>query len=317
MSDLLVAELSELFPQVPPGWAEVFGEDDAGIFAEFVVKDVAFPLRWMPAGRFVMGSPKSEAGRWEVEGPQHEVTITRGFWLGETPVTQAQWVAVMEKNPSRFKGPQRPVEQVSWHECIEFAGRLNAAVPGLGAALPTEAQWEYACRAGTQGAFHVEGSLCTAPEGSDPVLERLGWYGRNSGGETHEVKQKEPNAWGLYDLHGNVWEWCRDGFRKYDAALERDPVGAAAESADRVIRGGGWFNHARYCRAASRYAFAPGFRWNYQGLRLSAGQELQGQSGQSGGAERPAGVAEGRGTRTGATDAGRGAARGGAGRKSD
>ena len=277
-------QIWQLIPLYPPAWAEVFGEDDAGIFAECVVLEVRFVWRWIPPGKFTMGSPAGEVGRYSDEGPQHEVTISQGFWFGETPVTQAQWQAVMGNNPSHFKGSDSlPVEQVDWHQCVAFSDKLNEAVPGLFAALPTEAQWEYACRAGTQSAFH-DGSACTQPEGVDPALNELGWYDKNSGSETHPVKQKLANAWGLYDLHGNVWEWCRDDMRKYTAAPQRDPVGAL-ESAPRVARGGAWSFQALVCRAAYRGRGEPVVRWLDQGFRLVAGQEPRAAEPQ--GAERP------------------------------
>ena len=261
----------QLIPLYPPAWAEVFGEDDAGIFAECVVQGAPFVWRWIPPGKLMMGSPKNETGRYSDEGPQHEVTITRGFWLGETPVTQAQWQAVMGNNPSQFKGEDRPVEQVNWHECVAFAGKLNEALPGLFATLPTEAQWEYACRAGSQSAYH-QASPCSPVVEKNPPLEKLGWFADNSGHETHPVKQKLANTWGLYDLHGNVWEWCRDDMRPYTDAPQRDPVGPL-EGARRVVRGGSWSGRARFCRAAYRFRWEPGDRWVNQGFRLAAGQE--------------------------------------------
>ena len=278
-----------LMPYWPPEWADVFGEDDSGIFAECEVQGIGFVWRWIGPGKFRMGcDPKDEHG-FGVEKPQQEVVITRGFWMGETPVTQEQWEAVTGQNPSHFKGPRRPVEQVSWHDSVAFMQKLNQLLPGLHAALPTEAQWEYACRAGTQAAFH-DGSPCTVPEGKDPALDRLGWFGANSDGQTHDVKLKNANAWGLYDLHGNVWEWCRDA---WDAeAYAKRPEGAPApettsddKSAYRVVRGGAWVNRARVCRAAFRSRLHPGFRVRDLGLRLSAGQELR--AAEPPGAERP------------------------------
>ncbi len=267
-----------MIPAFPPVWAEVFGEDEFGVFAEFVLKEVRFVWRWIPPGRFLMGSPEDEVGRWDAEGPQHEVTISRGFWLGETPVTQAQWMALRADNPSGFKGRDHPVENVTWDQSESFAADLNAAIPGLAAGLPTEAQWEYACRAGTTGAFH-DGSFCTVPEGKDPALDRLGWFEKNSGAETHPVKQKLSNAWGLYDLHGNVWEWCCDQWEG-NAYTDRkggvvDRVSEAGDPGDfRVARGGSWLNQARNCRAAIRDRGRLGDHWDFRGFRLAAGQEI-------------------------------------------
>ena len=244
-----------------------------------------------------MGSPEGEKGRWDTEGPQHEVTLSRGFWMGETPITQHQWAAVVEAGkakksfwkkwfskveiksaPSHFQGPgDLPVEQVNWHDSANFCQILNALVPESPKfALPTEAKWEYACRAGTQAAFH-DGSACTEPQGTDPALERLGWYGKNSGQKTQPVKGKLPNAWGLYDMHGNIWEWCADAWNrelyKSRTSVIVDPVNRGDESASRVVRGGSWDSSARFCRAACRDADHPGLGWGTRGLRLSTGQE--------------------------------------------
>lgn len=262
----------KMIPSFPPRWAQVFGEDRRGIFAEFTLDKVNFVWRWIPPGKFQMGSPDSEAGRNSDEGPVHTVTISRGFWLTETQITQAQWFAVTGETPSRFKGDQRPVENVSWHASMAFAETLNSKVPELKASLPTEAEWEYACRAGTRGAFHIDGSQCAEPSGQNPVLDQLGWFDGNSN-ETQNVKQKAANAWGLFDMHGNVWEWCRDGRRTYTARMERDPQGTMDEGAVRVMRGGSWDFQALFCRAAYRFDDVPAVGWNFHGLRLFAGQE--------------------------------------------
>lgn len=259
-----------LSPQFPPRWAEVFGEDRRGIFAECTVTTVRFVWRWIPPGKFLMGSPNDEPGRWEGEGPQHEVLISRGFWFGETPVTQAQWEALRAENPSHFRGKERPVEEVRWHAALAYCQALAGRLPTLYPRLPTEAEWEYACRAGTLGAF-CDGSACTKPIGKDPALERLGWYERNIGYETQPVRQKERNGWGLFDVHGNVWEWCADGPRDYELRVEHDPRGPD-EGAFRVVRGGAWDQPAKACRAAHRIAFEPGYRRFNLGFRLAAGQ---------------------------------------------
>jgi len=159
-----------MIPHLPPVWADVFGENDFGIFAECEVAGVRFVWRWICPGRFMMGCDPEDKHGYKDEKPQHEVTLTRGYWLGETAVTQAQWQTVMGSNPSNFKGDQRPVEGVSWHDSGDFIQKLNTQLPGLHAALPSEAQWEYACRADTQAAFH-DGSPCTEPSGKDPALD--------------------------------------------------------------------------------------------------------------------------------------------------
>ena len=272
-----------------PPWAEEFREDRYGVYASCTVEGVVFPWRWIPPGRFRMGSMADEFGHRDNEAPQHEVEITKGFWMGETPVTQAQWKAITGRNPSAFQGGERPVDSVNWYDCMDYIRALNQRIPGLRVALPSEAQWEYACRAGTSGAFH-DGSACTQPEGWDPALDRLGWFFENSGGATHPVRQKLPNAWGLYDMHGNVWEWCRDAwdqeaYRKRGAVIQ-DPEVVGGSGADRVVRGGSWINNAWNCRAAIRYWNNPGRVWIILGLRLSAGQELG--AAEPLGAERPA-----------------------------
>jgi formylglycine-generating enzyme required for sulfatase activity len=292
-------------------WGRLY-VDEFGPAVMFKIDSAVFTFRWIPAGTFLMGSPEDEPGRNGNEGPQHQVRISRGYWMGDASVTQEQWRAVIETarekcpdvwkslgedrqpaaTPSNFKGHgDLPVENVTWHDSEAFCRLLRALIPaGPDFGLPTEAQWEYACRAGTQSAFN-DGSLCTLPQGLDPALDALGWFDDNSGGETHPVRQKKANVWGLHDMHGNVWEWCRD---QWDAAAYGKRIGMIVDpelggdgSVGRVVRGGSWFDRARYCRAAIRYGFDPGFRWRFRGLRLSAGQEPVG-------AERPSRRAEGR-----------------------
>ena len=190
---------------------------------------------WCPPGEFTMGSPRTEEGRGNNE-TQHRVTLTKGFWMAKTEVTQRQWKSVMGNNPSRFKGDDLPVENVIWKDCQEFCRKA-----GLGLRLPTEAEWEYACRAGSTGPYAGTGKL-----------EDMGWYADNSGSETHPVGRKSPNAWGLCDMHGNVWEWCADWYQKdFGIATVTDPTGPASGSF-RVLRGGCWHSFARYCRSADR-----------------------------------------------------------------
>ena len=285
-----MSELALRLPDTfPPTWAGGWGEDVRGVFAEIVVGDAVLELRWIPPGRFVMGSPEDEVGRWEDEGPQHEVKISRGFWLGSTAVTQEQWKAVTGSEPSSFKGGNRPVEQVSWEDCVEFDRMLEVRLPGLGARLPTEAEWEYACRAGTASAFN-DGSACTvADDRVDPALEELGWYDKNSGEETHSVGKKAANAWGLYDMHGNVWEWCGDWWQGsyLTAEMQTDPQGPTG-GGGRVNRGGGWDDWAGFCRSACRFGFVPGNRNGNLGFRLATGQLPEGRErSESRGTEEP------------------------------
>ncbi|MFO0610138.1 MAG: bifunctional serine/threonine-protein kinase/formylglycine-generating enzyme family protein [Polyangiales bacterium] len=245
-------------------WQRAAGEDAYGRWAEFAVGEVVVKMRWIPAGSFLMGSPEGEPGRFEWEGPQHEVTLTEGFWLGETPVTQALWEAVMGENPSRFKGAERPVEQVIWDDCQRFCAAVNERVPGMDAGLPTEAQWEYACRGGTTGATWAGGN-------DAQTLDAIAWWSGNSGGETHPVRQKAANRYGLHDMLGNVWEWCVDSQRPYSATAVRDPYGPM-DSPSRVYRGGSWSSRARSVRAAFRVAFVPSSRDGDLGFRLARGQ---------------------------------------------
>ena len=211
---------------------------------------------YVAPGSFMMGSPASEAGRDKGE-TEHRVTLTKGFWLGKVPVTQGQWESVMKSNPSCFKGDKLPVESVSWDDCQKFISKINESL-NCAARLPTEAEWEYACRAGTSG-----------PYGGTGNIDDMGWYDNTFLGfglKTHPVAQKKPNAWGFYDMHGNVCEWCQDWYGDYDGNAT-DPSGPAAGDF-RVLRGGGWNDRARRCRSADRYGSGPGYRGGILGFRL-------------------------------------------------
>jgi formylglycine-generating enzyme required for sulfatase activity len=228
----------------------------AGAQVNLLLTDaVAQSFALIPAGRFTMGSASSEVDRSSDER-QVEVSLSQPFWLAKTEVTQAQWEAVMGSNPSRLKGPNLPVENVSWEDAQAYLTKLNekGVLPdGWKFALPTEAQWEYACRAGEKGPY------------SGGTLDEVGWYGDNSGNQTHEVGQKKPNAWGLHDMHGNVWEWCADW---YEDTLKggADPAGPSS-GVHRVRRGGSWGYDASFCRAADRRRDYPGNRGNVLGFR--------------------------------------------------
>jgi len=275
-----------------PTWASGWGEDrDHGPLLEITLAGVTQRLRWVPPGWFRMGSPADKSGRFaEWESPQHVVTIARGFWLFDTPCTQAMWAAVMDGDaPSRFKSPERPVETVSWNDVQRFLHRASGLVPGLRLSLPTEAQWEHACRAFESGATYA-GPIEILGDNNAPILDDIAWYGGNCGvefdmdeghdtsdweqkqhefskGGTAIVATKTPNPWGLYDMPGNVWEWCADGRREYEDRDAVDPVGPQEASADRVIRGGAWNGFARDVRAASRDARSPDSRGDGLGFR--------------------------------------------------
>jgi len=215
----------------------------------------------IPAGEFRMGSTDGDSD----EQPVHTVRISQPFYLGVHAVTQGQWEAVMGTNPSRFTGdPNRPVEMVSWEDAQAFIGRLNAREEHTQYRLPTEAEWEYAARTGSTTAY------CFGDD-NRWFRRRLGeyaWYCANAGDQTHPVGTRQPNAWGLYDMHGNVSEWVQDWYGTYTAEPVTDPPGPSSGSA-RVVRGGCWFYDARYCRSAFRvHFFAPGDRDGILGFRL-------------------------------------------------
>ena len=193
--------------------------------------------------------------------------LSGGYWLFDTPVTQALWKEVMGTEPSHFKGENLPVEQVSWDDCQDFLQNINAAIPGLSLGLPTEAQWEYACRAGTETATYTD-DLQKGEETKGALLDRIAWYNGNSDKKTHPVAEKAANAFGLYDMLGNVWEWCSDWFGDYPQEVVTDPTGPD-KGTDRVSRGGGWNGNARLARAAFRFLQLPDHRNSSRGFRCA------------------------------------------------
>jgi formylglycine-generating enzyme required for sulfatase activity len=210
----------------------------------------------IPAGEFQMGSANGS----DDEHPVHTVRISKPFYLGIYEVTQGQWEAVMGNNPSQFKGDaNRPVETVSWEEVQKFIDKLNTREGGTQYRLPTEVEWEYAARAGstTEYSFGDDSSQ----------LGKYAWFGNNAGNMTQQVGKLQPNAWGLYDMHGNVWEWVQDLYGKYAAGPVTDSQGPASGSL-RVVRGGSWNLDARYCRSASRDGVAPRLYPFHLGFRL-------------------------------------------------
>ena len=224
-------------------------------------------LAWIEPGSFMMGSPSSEEARGRDE-TLHSVTLTKGFWMGKYEVTQGQWQQVMGNNPSEFQdaGKLAPVEQVSWDDCQEFMCKLNGKEIDGSFRLPTEAEWEYACRAGTTTAFNRGKDLSLTTDGY-PDLDGVAWLSLNSRKATHTVGQKPPNAWGLYDLLGNVWEWCQDWFGDYPDGSVTDPKGGSS-GLRRVVRGGSWDSTTWSCRSAYRDRYDPSVRSGRVGFRV-------------------------------------------------
>ena len=216
---------------------------------------VKLDLVLISPGKFMMGSPAGEKDRSNDE-TQHEVTLSKPFYIGKYAVTQEQYEKVMGANPSNFKGAKNPVETVSWDDAQDFCKKLSAT-SGKTVRLPTEAEREYACRAGSTTAF------CFGD--NENGLADYAWYASNSDSKTHPVGEKKPNAWGLYDMHGNVFEWCQDWYGDYPAGAATDPQGAA-QGAGRVLRGGCWGVAPRYCRSAFRDDNYPVGRLDGHGL---------------------------------------------------
>lgn len=271
---------TELFLQAmeKPAWAIGIGRDAYGLFTDVKIaeKDGASLIRrfrWIPAGEFMMGSPGNEVERFDYED-YHRVTLTRGYWLAETAVTQAVWQAVTGENPSNCKGEQNPVETVSWDDAQTFIKQLNedlgSRLSGLAVRLPTEAEWEHACRAGTDTPFSFGANI--TPEqvnyhGDYPYADgEKGLYRK----ETVPVKSLLANPWGLYEMHGNVWEWCADSWLEH---LGAEPVSDPYQEtgSDRVLRGGSWYSNGRYVRSAYRLHLSPGRRGGVIGFRLALG----------------------------------------------
>jgi formylglycine-generating enzyme required for sulfatase activity len=222
------------FAQRPPG------QEFARLKLEFVK---------ITPGAFMMGCSDGDTACFDDEKPAHRVQITKGFEIGKYVVTQAQWEAVMGTNPSRVKGADLPVVEVSWNDAQEFLQKLNGRHDGYRYRLPTEAEWEYAARAGTTGKYY------------GPSLDAIAWYDENSAKQTHPVGQKQPNAWGLFDVEGNVWEWVQDwyGVDYYQQSPATDPQGPP-RSDYKVLRGGTWLSDARYTRVSYRYWIDPAYR---------------------------------------------------------
>lgn len=286
---------------------KTLGFDRYGLFADVVIKGITQRFRYIEPNTFMMGSPEDEKGRYSNED-YHQVTLTQGYWLADTTCTQALWRAVMGKNPSEFnENPQNPVENVSWLDVQQFLNKLNQILPNLKAHLPTEAQWENACRAGTTTPFSFEGEIDLSKVNYSGNWDDSG-FGSNALQQTAPVKSYPANPWGVYEMHGNVWEWCLDEWQS-NLGTEQvfDPVNASFRSGvkpeqspantgsvlentsiydstllanaedialRRVLRGGSGFNNGRYCRSVFRSRNAVGYRYRYFGFRVALGHEL-------------------------------------------
>jgi len=258
--------------EFPPVCAFAWGDDRYGLWIDVVIGGPVQRFRWIEPGEFLMGSPDTEPARNTDEGPQHVVRLTEGFWLAETACSQAVWAAVTGSNPSRFKGdPQNPVEQVGWDDVQDFLQKVGELLPGMQAELPTEAEWEYACRAGTESAFNWGDGIAPAQANYNGTHA----YADSPTGEYRKEmvpgKFFAPNSWGLYQMHGNVWEWCSDGMRPYDRKAQENPRGETGDAGDasRVVRGGSWGSEPWRLRAAFRNQWRRIGRDGYQSFRFS------------------------------------------------
>ncbi|HPB32689.1 MAG TPA: formylglycine-generating enzyme family protein [Candidatus Sumerlaeota bacterium] len=244
---------------------EKAAEINAVLPGEEWTNSIGMKFRLIPAGSFLMGSPADEQDRKSDE-ISHQVTLTQSFWMGVTEVTQAQYAAVTGNNPSEFQGANRPVQSVSWFDTVAFCEKLSSREQGVTYRLPTEAEWEYACRAGSPYRFYWH---WTSSLKSDLLIGDYAWYYGNSGEETQNAGVKKPNRWGLHDMTGNVWEWCADWYGSYPAGPVTDPAGPSIGSI-RVLRGGCWRNDPLVCRSARRFNFTPSHRYGIMGFRVVA-----------------------------------------------
>ena len=264
-------------PLFPETWAESYGQDQYGLWQGAYIEDIETRFRWIPPGEFIMGSPPDEPERDDDEGPQHRVRIEYGFWLAETACTQALWQAVMGENPSYFKGEENPVEKVSWSVVKQFIERTNGRHPGLNLRLPSESEWEYACRAGTSTPFWFGSKLTT-----DKANFNGGYpYALGPKGEYRErtvpARHFQPNPWGLYQMHGNVWEWCEDRWHdNYKGAPEGgQPWLTGGNKEQSVLRGGSWIHLGGSLRSACRLHASPSNRYDFYGFRLARDPEYR------------------------------------------
>lgn len=274
---------ARVFPDpFPPACATAWGDDRYGLWCEITVNGVVQRLRWIEPGAFWMGSTDAERASFGAQGddwlrtwikneaPRHYVRLTQGFWLADTACTQALWQAVVGDSPSEFKGePDLPVEKVSWDDVTQkFLSALNGELAEAEVFLPTETQWEYACRAGTKTAYHFGETITTDQVNFDGNYPLPGGQAGVCRQKTVPVKVLPANPWGLYQMHGNVWEWCADAQRSYVEESATDPAGGL-DGSDRAVRGGSWLVEPWRARCACRYGFHRGFRRDYLGFRFA------------------------------------------------
>lgn len=248
-----------------------YGIDSYGRCAEVCIKsdhgEATQILRWIKPGAFLMGSPSDEMWRDPYEGPQHQVKLTQGYFLADTACTQGLWQALIGSNPSRFRGdPQLPVEQVSWNDVQEFLRKLEGLLEGWDISLPSESEWEYSCRAGTDTPFSFGARLTLAHANYNGSYPYAGGGTNAYREQTVPVKSFQANAWGLYEMHGNVAEWCADGMRTYSCKAQVDP--RTSNRSRRVVRGGSWHGLQADARCAFRYDLAPDSRDSNLGFRF-------------------------------------------------
>jgi formylglycine-generating enzyme required for sulfatase activity len=255
MARLIDTNRHPLVDGIPPDWASEWGQDPFGVYAAFTIGGVTQRLRWIPPGRFEMGLPDHEGGQSDREGPRHTVTMTRGFWMFDTACSEGLWEAVTGKPPEPRRGAGFPVTNVSWDDACSFIDRGNAMVQELELILPSEAQWEYACRAGTQTAYYFgmeipKDSVCYDSPGPVPV------------------GSLPANRWGLREMHGNISEWCEDSWHgNYEGAPTDGSAWIDGDAALRVLRGGSWYSVPRDVRSAFRDRHDPSNRNEGFGFR--------------------------------------------------
>ncbi|MCI7781066.1 MAG: formylglycine-generating enzyme family protein [Bacteroidales bacterium] len=251
-----------MLPKDPDESAAQEEVEDVSSTSNVVLDSLIANMVYVSGGTFTMGATSEQGSDAEDdEKTTHRVTLS-SFYIGKYEVTQGLWKAVMDTNPSDWKGDNLPVENVSWDDCQDFIRKLNA-MTGKNFRLPTEAEWEFAARGGNSSRGYKYA-------GSDNI-DDVAWYNGNSGDKTHSVGTKSPNELGIYDMSGNVWEWCQDWYGSYSSYPQTNPTGAS-NGLGRVLRGGSWNYNAWRCRSSHRYGCAPGFRFNIYGLRLVLSQ---------------------------------------------